>query len=87
MRTEWVETKLGEWMGKLVAMLGPDPKFICGDNISMADCCLLPSLAKFQAGFIDHVPPTCLDKFPIITAYLDRVRAQPAIKAYYDSKK
>jgi hypothetical protein len=47
---------------------------------------ILPQLAKFQAGFIDHIPKDIMDKYPKITAYLERVRAVPAIAAWYAKK-
>lgn len=61
--------------------------FLCGPEVTLADCYLAPELKKFTKGFIDHVPVTSLDAYPAITAYLARFYAHPKVKAYYESKK
>jgi hypothetical protein len=40
----------------------------------------------YQAGFIDHVPTTCLDEFTVLTDYLKRFAALPAVAAYKATK-
>jgi hypothetical protein len=55
-------------------------------EITIADLHILPQLAKFQAGFIDYIPTDCLNKWPKVIAYMERVRAIPEIAAYYAKK-
>jgi glutathione S-transferase len=57
-------------------------QFICGE-ITIADCVILPQLAKWQAGYVDYIPKDILDSYPVITAYLERIRAVPAVAAWY----
>jgi len=60
-----------------------EEQFICGPEVTIADCVILPQLAKFQAGFVDHIPKDIMDSCPKIAAYLERVRALPAVAAWY----
>jgi len=57
--------------------------FMCGSNVTMADCVLLPTLRNFIRGHIDHVPTTCLDGHPAIKAYIAAMMEVPKIKAWY----
>lgn len=84
LRDKFLEERMPEFMEFYEGFLG-DNKFICGDEITIADCVILPQLAKFSAGFIDHVPSDTLNKYPKIVAYLERIRAVPAIKAWYST--
>jgi glutathione S-transferase len=85
LRLKFIEETLPQFMKYYEGLLG-DNDFICGNDITIADCVLLPQLAKFQAGFLDHVPTDCLDKYPKIIAYLNRLREVPAIKKWYAPK-
>jgi hypothetical protein len=65
---------------------GKGGAFLCGPELTIADCFLAPELKKLTMGYIDHVPVTSLDAYPALTAYLARFYAHPKIKAYYDAK-
>ena len=52
-------------------------KFLCGDNLTIADLMLFPFLKGFQKGHIDYVPVTCLDSNKAITDYMHRVANVP----------
>ena len=43
-------------------------------------------LKQFQRGHIDYVPTTCLDAYPAITAWIARMLALPAVKAWYEAQ-
>ena len=43
-------------------------------------------LRAFQKGHIDHVPVTCLDAYPEVTAWIARMMALPAVAAWYAPK-
>ena len=84
MRTDFVAEggALDKWMAHYENQLG-DNKFMCGNTVTIVDCHMVPQLAKYRAGFIDHIPADCLDKFPKITAYLERFLSIDEVKAYY----
>lgn len=82
LRTNFVENVLPQHLQRFVDKLNTTGAFLCGDSPTIADCAFVPGIRRFQAGFIDHVPPSCLDKFPVILAYLERFAQLPAIKTY-----
>lgn len=61
-------------------------KFMCGDEVSIADCALIPFLRRLCSGGLDHVPKDCVDKFPTIKAYYDRFHTLPEVAAWYAPK-
>lgn len=85
MREEFVATKLQDFLGHYTKFLKAN-KFFCGDHPTIADCQILPQLARFASGGLDHVPADCLEGHPEIVAWMTRMRAIPAIKAWYGNK-
>jgi len=85
MRQKFLAEELPKFMQFYADFMGENV-FFCGSKITIADCIIYPQLMKYKAGYIDHVPADCLDKFPKITAYLARVGNVPAIKAWYSSR-
>lgn len=57
--------------------------FLNGDEPTIADCTALPQFQYFASGVADHVPADCLEPFPTITDYVDRMMNIPAVRAYY----
>ena len=86
LRTTFVADKLPELMGFYAKYLKASGAFFCGDKPTIADCYILPQLRAFQKGHIDHVPVTCLDAFPEVTAWIARMMALPAVAAWYAPK-
>ena len=83
-RTDFVENDLPKFLTYFTSILESNGNaFFCGPNPTIADCVILPQLARFRAGFIDHVPTTCLDGFPVIIAWIDRMMAIPEVAAWY----
>ncbi|XP_053343661.1 glutathione S-transferase P-like [Clarias gariepinus] len=54
--------------------------FLVGDSISFADYSLLDVLLNHKV-----LCPTCLDSFPALKGFVQRVSSRPKIKAYLDS--
>ncbi|XP_052006069.1 glutathione S-transferase P-like isoform X2 [Xyrauchen texanus] len=54
--------------------------FLVGSQISLADYILLLLLLNHQV-----LSPSCLDLFPILKSYLDRLCSRPNLKAYLQS--
>ena len=87
LRTKFVAEKMPELLGYMRRHLeAAGGQFFCGDKPTIADCNVLPMLRAFQAGHIDFVPTTCLDKYPVITAWIARMMAIPAVKAWYEKQ-
>jgi glutathione S-transferase len=60
--------------------------FLCGDQPTLADCCLAPVLERYTLGFVDHVPKETLQVYPAMVAYLAAFKALPQVQAYERSK-
>jgi glutathione S-transferase len=73
----------GFFADKISASGGP---FLCGDQPTLADCCLVPVLERYTLGFVDHVPKDTLEVYPAMTSYLAAFKALPQVKAYEKSK-
>merc|ERR1712066_236570 len=61
-----------------------DSKFMCGDNVTIADCQVIPFLRKLKKGILDGIPTTIVEDYPQLNAYHDRFHDLPQVKAYYD---
>lgn len=83
MREKFLKDDLPVYMGFIVAALKETGAFIAGSNPTIADCQLLPQLAYFTKGIADFVPKDCLEPYPEIIAYINRMNAVPAIKEWY----
>merc|ERR1712194_957010 len=83
MREQFMAEKLPVFMGFFTEQIGKSNAFLCGPEVTLADLYFLVRLRYFTAGIADHVPKDCLDKYPAITAYLDRLYAVPQIKEWY----
>lgn len=57
--------------------------FLCGDKPTIADLNLLPQLRYYTKGVADFVPKECLDPYPAITSYIERMMNVPQIKDWY----
>uniref|UniRef100_A0A915PMA9 Glutathione S-transferase n=1 Tax=Setaria digitata TaxID=48799 RepID=A0A915PMA9_9BILA len=62
---------------KLLATRGDGKNFILGDKISFADFAFFEELDIQQI-----LDPHCLDKFPLLKAYYQRMADRPKLKAY-----
>jgi len=78
--------KLPSSMAKLTTKL-KGKSFLCGEQVTIADCDLVPTLNRMTSGGVDHVPVTCLDPFPEVKSYVARFMALPAVAAYYEAQK
>jgi len=83
MREEFLANAFPQKMAFIEAELKATGAFIAGPKMTIADCQLFCQLNYFTKGVADHIPKTCLDAYPAITAYLARVKAIPAIKEWY----
>mmetsp|Transcript_12850 Transcript_12850/g.23096 ORF Transcript_12850/g.23096 Transcript_12850/m.23096 type:complete len:241 (-) Transcript_12850:175-897(-) len=87
LRTEFVTNELPRFMGYFADLIKESGgKFLCGENLTIADIAAYQGIGYYRRGIADHVPKDCLDKFPEIIAYLGRVEAHPKVAAYKASK-
>ena len=81
-RAKFVAEELPKYMGFFSARLGGGG-FLCGAEPTIADCSLVPVLARLRSGAVDHVPSDCLESYPAVTSYLQRFMAIEAVKTWY----
>merc|ERR1712137_877273 len=86
-RTQFVATRLPDILSNYVKVLqGNGGAFFCGDSPTIADCAVLPQLNHLTCGIMDHVPTDCLEPFPALVEYMERMRAVPQVKAWYEKR-
>lgn len=71
-----------EMASKLVA--GAGDGFIAGPELSHGDLNLFCTLSTMVSGWMDGVPKTLLDDYPVLKAYRNKVASHPKVKAYYE---
>ena len=85
MRETFMNEKMPTYMKYYENFLG-DKSFICGPDVSIADCVIIPQLYKFMQGNLDYVGKDSLDRYPKILAYMKRFAALPGVRQYENSK-
>lgn len=89
MRETFLKEELPKYMGYVTKLLAENNAggggYVCGPNLTIADCAIYPQLNYFTRGVADHIPKDCLEPYPAVTAYLKRIQAVPAIKGWYGS--
>lgn len=84
MRESFVADSLPRLLGYLAGMIeAHGGAFLCGPSPTIADLRLLPQLRYFQLGKADHIDKAVLDAYPPIAAWVERVMALPAVRAWY----
>lgn len=61
-------------------------KFLCGEDMTIADIMAYQQIAYFGKGIADHVPKDCLDEYKEIGAWMGRIEANPKIAAFQSKK-
>ena len=87
LRERFVAQDMPRFMGYISDHLQETGAFLCGDEPTIADLQLLPQLRYFQSGTAEHVPVNCLEAYPEVGQWMERMYSIPAIKSWYDSKK
>lgn len=85
LREDFVKDKLPEFMKYFSNFIGKN-KFLCGDEVTIADCAFVPAIARFATGDIDFVPADTLAAYPAIVEYIARFMAIPKVAAWYAPK-
>jgi len=86
LRENFMQDALGKYMGFVTDMIKANGgKFVAGE-LSIADLDLFVSITYYTKGIADHVPKDCLDQFPEILAWIEAVKTEPRVAAYYASK-
>eukprot|EP00668_Euglena_longa_P004962 GGOE01005828.1.p2 GENE.GGOE01005828.1~~GGOE01005828.1.p2 ORF type:complete len:223 (-),score=64.38 GGOE01005828.1:289-957(-) len=85
MKERFATTDLPQFLGYFSALLDGH-SFLVGDEPTIADCMLVPTLQFLMNNHIpiSHLPSTCLDSHPAIKAYIDRFLALPSVKEFYN---
>lgn len=84
MREKFMKEGFPKYMQYISNMLkengGP---FIAGSRPTIADCRLFPQLDYYGRGVADYVDKDCLNAYPEVVEYLDRVRNIPEIASFH----
>ena len=88
-RTRWINDDFPVYLGHIKKQLAKNGgKFLCGDQVTIADCYLVPMLNRLASGGIDYVEKECVVKHggDEITAYVDRFMGIEEVKKWYAPK-
>mmetsp|Transcript_2670 Transcript_2670/g.4235 ORF Transcript_2670/g.4235 Transcript_2670/m.4235 type:complete len:231 (-) Transcript_2670:211-903(-) len=82
LRTKWMAESFPMRMAQIAARV-ESGGFLVGDTVTIADCLLVPTLARFPQGTVDYIDAACMDAYPAVQAYVARFMALPRVSAYY----
>jgi len=87
LREKYVYERMPELLKHLERLLAKhNNQFLASSSgPTIADCLAVPMLRSFTRGYIDFVPATCLDAYPVIVEYIKRFCALEQVKGRYDS--
>lgn len=86
-RTEFITGELPRFMGYFTDLIKESGgKFLCGEDLTIADISAYQTISYFRRGIADHVPKDSLDPFPEVLSWMDRVDALPKVASYKASK-
>eukprot|EP00474_Spongospora_subterranea_P008523 CRZ08981.1 hypothetical protein [Spongospora subterranea] len=77
---EFLSEALPRIMSAIDKLVGQDdPKFCCGNSLSIADLIAFNMLVWLKSGKIDHVPKDCTDQFRNLARVFETVRSHPKV--------
>lgn len=87
MREAFLAVNFPRYLKYYENLLDENGGFICGPEVTIADCVVVPQLVRYTLGFIDHVPKDSLEKTnPKVAEYVARFLAIPAVQEWYSKK-
>lgn len=87
-REAFLATELPRYMGYFTDMIKESgDMFLLGGDLTIADIAAYQQCAYFKKGIADYVPKECMDPFPEVNAWMERVISHPKVAAYKASKK
>lgn len=86
MREDFVAQQLPLYCFWFTRELEATGAFLCGDQPTIADCALWVLLKNLTRGHLTHIPCSCLDGYPVLTAYIARFAGIPEVARYYSKK-
>jgi len=86
LREEFVRNKLPLFLRYFTEFLKvSDGEFLCGSQVTIADCMLLPILRTLVSGRIEFIQPKCIESCSEVISYIKRVMEVPEIKSWYEN--
>lgn len=85
MRERWIAEEFPRYASFLERRVAGG-KFMVGDEVTIADCAVIPLLRRFCSGDLDYVDGGCVGKYPELKDYYDRFHAIPEVAAWYASR-
>lgn len=84
LQEEFTRNELPRFMKYVTYMIKESGfNFLVGPNITIADLAMMPTVKFFKSGTAKHIPSNCLDCYPEIHLWLERVLNHPKIAVYY----
>ncbi|CAM9421625.1 unnamed protein product [Laminaria digitata] len=87
MRQDMVRDFLPNWLGNLEkALAKAGGSYFAGDKLSIGDIAVVARLVWLKNGSLDGIPTTIVDEYPLLSALIERVNAEPNIAAYHQKR-
>ena len=87
LRVSFVENDLPRFMGHFASLIEENGgHFLTGEHLTIADIAAYQMIHYFRRGIADHVPEDCLEAYPQILKYLNRVEENEKMAVYMSSK-
>nr|WEU39133.1 glutathione S-transferase [Saccharina japonica] len=87
MRQDLASNFLPTWLGNLEKALSTaGGSYFAGGKLSIGDIAVVARLAWLEEGSLDGIPATIVDEYPLLSALVERVNAEPKIAAYLQKR-
>ena len=86
MRRELATTVLPLWLERVAAELDDDGPFALGGHLYVCDLPLYVRLKWLRMGILDGIPPDLVDANPRLIEFMDAVKKEPRVAAFYDNE-
>nr|WEU39134.1 glutathione S-transferase [Saccharina japonica] len=87
MSQKMVSGFLPTWLGNLEkALEKAGGSYFAGGKLSIGDIAIVARLAWLTDGSVQGIPTTIVDEYPLLSALVERVNAEPKIAAYHQKR-
>nr|UZD11052.1 glutathione s-transferase 2 [Macrocystis pyrifera] len=87
MREKLATDFLPTWLGNLEkALAAAGGSYFAGGKLSIGDIAVVARLVWLKDGSLDGIPATIVDEYPLLSALVERVKAEPKIVAYHEKR-
>nr|ABR09272.1 glutathione S-transferase 2 [Laminaria digitata] len=87
MRQNLVRDFLPTWLGNLEkALANAGGTYFAGGKLSIGDIAVVARLVWLKEGSLDGIPTSIVDEYPLLSALIERVNAEPNIAKYHQER-